>query len=76
MLLLILALVLGHGVQQLLELVLGDLLAQLTGLGEHDETGFDVSSAGFLNKADATQTIGGFGLEDLVQDSGAAVGYL
>lgn len=75
MLLLILALVLGHGVQQLLELLLGNLLAQLAGLGEHDETGLDVSSAGFLDKADATQTIGGFGLEDLVQNSGAAVGY-
>jgi hypothetical protein len=66
--LLVLALVLGNSVQELFKLVLGDLLAQLARLGQHDQAVFDIRGPGFLHKANAAQTVGGFGLEDLVQD--------
>lgn len=72
MLLLILALILRNRIKKILQLVLRDLLAQLTRLRKHDESVFDVEGARFLDEADAVETIDGFGFEDLADDSGAA----
>lgn len=74
-LLLLLFLLLRHGVQQVLELVLGDLCAQLAGAGEHDEAVLDVGGAGLLDEADAAEAVGGFGGQDLGEDVGALVGW-
>ena len=71
---LLLLLLLGDGAQQLLELVLGDLLAQLARAGEHDEAVLNVCGARLLDEADAAEAVGGFGGEDLGEDRGALVG--
>lgn len=74
-LLLSLALVLRNCIQQVLELLLSDLLAELACLCEHDEPALDIGGARFLDEADAVETVDGFGFEDLVEDSRAAFTY-
>lgn len=63
----LLLLVLRHGVEEILELGLGDLLAQLARLREHDEAVLDVVGALLLDEADAAQAVGRFGVQDLVE---------
>lgn len=70
---LLLLLLVGHGVQQLLELCLCDLLPQLTRLREHDESVLDVGGSLLFDEADAAQSVGRFGVEDLVEDALARV---
>ena len=70
---LLLLLLIGHGVQQLLELRLCDLLPQLARLREHDESVLDVGGSLLLDEADAAQSVGRFGVEDLVEDALARV---
>ncbi len=73
---LLLLLIVRHGVEQLLELVLGHLLAQLARLRQHDEPVLDVGRALLLDQADAPQPVGRLGLEDLVEDRLARFGCL
>lgn len=70
---LLLFLALRHGVEKFLELRLGDLLSQLACLGKCDESVLDVGGTRFLNETDAAQTIGGFGVKDLVEDVLASI---
>lgn len=72
--LLLLARALGHGLEQLLELVLGDFFAQLPAPREHDEPVLDVGGAVLPDEPDAAQTVGGLGVQDLVQDVAAGFG--
>ena len=71
---LLLLAIIRHRIQQLLELLLRDLLAQLPALREHDEPVLDLGGALLLDEADAAQPVGGFGVEDLVQDALAGFG--
>jgi hypothetical protein len=48
-----LALVLRNRIQQVFELLLGNLLTELTSLCEHDEPALDIGGARFLDEADA-----------------------
>ena len=73
--LLSLALVLRNCIQQILELLLGDLLAELACLCEHNQSALDIGSARFLDEADAVETVDGFGFENLVEDGGTAFTY-
>lgn len=73
--LLLLFLLLGYGAQDVLQLVLGDLLAQLARPGQHDEAVLDVGGARFLDHADTAQTVGGLGEEDLGENGLAGLGF-
>ena len=58
----------GERVEHVLELVLGDLLAQLAGAGQGDEAVLNIGRALLLDEADAAQSVLGLGVQDLVQD--------
>jgi hypothetical protein len=71
---LLLLLLLGHGAQELFELLLCDFGAQLAGAGEHDETVLDVGGAGLFDEADAADAVGGLWGQDLGEDGVALFG--
>lgn len=73
-LLLVLALVLRNRIQQILQLVLRDFLAELARLGEHDQTILDIHGPGLFDEANPAEAIGGGWIKDLVQDGGATFG--
>lgn len=72
----LLALVLGHGVQKFLELLFCHFLSQLTTLGKHYEPVLDIGCARFLHEADATQAVCGSRVKNLVHDGGAAFRWI
>lgn len=63
-----LVLLLAHGLEDLLELLLVDLLPQLAGAGQLDEPALDIVGARGFYEANPPQPIGGIGLEDLGED--------
>lgn len=73
--LLLLAGALGDGLEQLLELVLGDLGPQLAAARQHDEAVLDVGRAVLPHEPDAAQPVGRLGVQDLVQDVAAGFGF-
>jgi len=60
-----LLLLLAHSFQNRLELLLVDLLSELSTARQHDQTALDVFSAGCFDETNATNAVGGFGFEDL-----------
>ena len=70
-----LLLLLTHSFQDGLELFLVDLLPQLATARQHDQTAFDVFGAGGFDETNATDAVGGFGLEDLREDGCASFGF-
>jgi hypothetical protein len=73
--LLCLLLLLAHSFQDRLELLLVDLLPQLSTARQHDQTALDVFGAGGFDETNATDAVGGFGLEDLREDGCAGFGF-
>lgn len=71
---LLLLLLVGHGVEELLELLLGHFLSQLARLRQHDQSVLHLGRARFLDHPDATQSVHGLGVQDLVQDAGSCFG--
>ena len=72
---LLLLLVLRNSAQQLLELVLGDLLAKLPALRQHDQAVLDIGRALLLDEADASQAVCRLRVQDLVQDGLSRLGW-
>ena len=70
-----LLLLLAHSLQDRLELLLVDLLAQLAAARQHNQSTLDVFCARGFDEADAADAVGGFGLEDLREDGGADFGF-
>lgn len=73
--LLSLLLLLANRLEDGLELLLVDFLAQLAAAGEHDQAVFDVLRPRGFHQANAADAVGGRGLEDLLQDGGADFGF-
>jgi len=73
--LLCLLLLLAHSFQDRLELLLVDLLAQLSTASQHDQTTLNIFGAGGFDKTNATDAVGGLGLEDLREDGCAGFGF-
>lgn len=71
--LLLLAL-LGHGAQDILQLVLAHFLPDLARPRQHDEPVLDIRGARLFDEPDAAQPVGGFGGQDLGEDVCALVG--
>lgn len=71
---LLLLLLVGHGVEELLELLLGHLLPQLARLRQHDQPVFHLDRARLLDHPDAAQSVHGLGVQDLVQDAASCFG--
>ena len=63
-----------HRPQQLLQLLFRHLRPQLARPRQHDQPILHVDGAGLFDQADAPQTIGGFGQEDLREDGSSGVG--
>lgn len=72
----LLLLVLCDGGQELLELSLGDLAAQLSGLRQHDESVLDVLGPLFLDEANAAEAVRCLRVKDLVEDLLSRFGFL
>lgn len=67
--------ILRHRAQKILELFLRDFGPQLAGPRQHDQPVLHVRGAGFLYQADAPESFGGFGRENLGEDGGAGFGF-
>jgi hypothetical protein len=73
---LLLLLLFGHCTQQLFQLLLGDLGAQLVGSREHYQPILYVGGARFFYQADAAEAVGGVRREDLRENALALGGFL
>lgn len=65
---LLLLLVIRHGIQQLLQLVLSYFLAQLSRSRQHDQSVFDLSRALLLDEPDPAQSVRRLWVQNLVED--------
>ena len=68
-------LMLGHGTQQLLELVFGHLPRQLARLRQRDQPVFDARGARLFHESYPTQAVGGLRGQDLREQRGAHFGF-
>lgn len=72
----ILTLILREAAQQILELILRDLAAQLAGPRQHDQPILYIGRPRLLHQPYPTQSVGGFGFQDLGENVGARIGLL
>lgn len=73
--LLLLLVLLRDRAEDILELVLRDLLADLACSREHNEPVLDVCCAALFDEADTAEPVGGVGRQDLREDVLALVGW-
>lgn len=72
---LLLLLLFGHGSENVLELLLGNLLSQLATSCQHDQSVLDIVSAFSFDNSDSAKTICGGGFENLRKNRRARVGW-
>lgn len=71
----LLLLLFGHGSEDVLELLFGDLLSQLAASCQHDQSVLDIFGAFSFDDSDSAKTICGGWFEDLRKNGCARIGW-